>query len=96
MHIKTLTAMSVLLVGIAACNNPKPADPAVTTPAAEAPTTPTEAVATTNAVDATMEASNAVAEPAASNGVEETTDDPRGLPDRRGTDAAVEGATEAK
>jgi hypothetical protein len=79
MNIKTLTAISVLLIGVAACNNPKAADPASTSPAVDATIPPTDPAAATNAVEAPVEASNAVTEPTSPP----PQDEPRGNEDRR-------------
>ena len=82
MHTKTLTAIGVLLVGVAACNNPKPAGPVVTTPAAETTVVP-ESAMPGNEVNTTLEPTNSVAEPAAGGVRGGPSDEPRGTPDRR-------------
>jgi hypothetical protein len=91
MHIKTLTTMSILLIGIAACNNPKPADPAVSAPAADTTTPASDTTMPTNTVDTMTVPSNVITETAPPP----PADQPRGLPDRR-SDAPSKGATEAK
>jgi hypothetical protein len=95
MRIKILTAMSILLIGVAACNNAKPADPAVTTPATEVTTPSADTAVATNAVETTMEPSNAITEPAATNEVAAPTDEPRANEDRRIATPA-DGAAEPK
>jgi hypothetical protein len=93
MHIKTLTTMSILLIGIAACNNPKPADPAVSAPAADTTTPASDKTMPTNTVDTMTVPSNVITETAPPP--PPPGDQPRGLPDRR-SDAPSEGVTEAK
>jgi hypothetical protein len=82
MRITPLILVGVLALATASCNNGKPAEPAATatTPAAAAPSNdvmappPAPEPAGANEVDST----------AATNSVtNNTSDDPRGLPDRR-------------
>jgi hypothetical protein len=101
MRITTLSAIAILFLGVAACNNPAPADTTTSVPAAEV-TAPENAVMpvpeTANAVvdPAAAAASNAVTEAPASNAVAPAAIEPKGLPDRREAPPAGEGATEPK
>lgn len=64
MRINTLAAIAILLVGTAACDNPKPADPAM--PAPETGIVP-ESAAPTNAVMEVPVPANTVEAPAGAN-----------------------------
>jgi hypothetical protein len=88
MRIIPIFVAAVLALGLSACGNPKPAEPST-------PTAAPETYAPTNDV-VEAPAANTVADPAASNAVTNaTTDDPRGLPDRREAPPAGE-ASEPK
>jgi hypothetical protein len=93
MRISTLTTVGILLVGLAACNNPKPAE--TTPPTAEAITAP-EVVPPTNEVVTPPDATNTVTDPAATNAVAAPVDAPRAGEDRRAPAVSGEAAPEAK
>jgi hypothetical protein len=94
MRISTLTTVGFLLVGLAACNNPKPAETAP--PTAEAITAP-EVVPPTNEVTTPPDATNTVTDPAAANAVDAPpVDAPRAGEDRRAPAVSGEAAPEAK
>jgi hypothetical protein len=92
MHIKTLiktvAAIGILLAGVAACDNAKPTDTALS-PQYPQTTTASDGTLPGNDIATTLEAVNGVSQPTttppgdARNNVAGSLDEPRGNPDRR-------------